>query len=144
MLRFRGDSGGRPKRPLGKDGQYGYGIHIGRGAEHVTIYGVTARKMWGDGFIVAGAKDVAFCSVIADRNRRQGLSVIEAAGHLSPLRTQRRSDPAYRGSAGTRGTQRGSRWKSAISASSLLRSSAEPNPRGIVRVDWASGSRDQD
>jgi len=34
--------------------------------------------MWGDGFYVDGAKDIAFCSVAAAHNRRQGLSIIEA------------------------------------------------------------------
>ena len=33
--------------------------------------------MWGDGFYVQSAKNVTFCSVVADHNRRQGLSVIE-------------------------------------------------------------------
>jgi len=64
----------------GKSGAWGMGIHINRGASHVTISGTTAKKMWGDGFYVQGAKDVKFCSVIADNNRRQGLSIIDAEG----------------------------------------------------------------
>ena len=64
----------------GKSGTWGMGILINRGASHITISGLIAKKMWGDGFYVLGAKDVKFCSVIADNNRRQGLSVIDAEG----------------------------------------------------------------
>jgi pectate lyase-like protein len=66
----------------GKAGAWGMGIHINRGARHVTISELTSKKMWGDGFYVQGAKDVRFCSVIADNNRRQGLSIIDAEGLL--------------------------------------------------------------
>jgi len=63
----------------GKDG-WGMGIKIGQDADHVTIAGVTAKKMWGDGFYVSSASDITFCGVIADANRRQGLSIIAADG----------------------------------------------------------------
>ena len=66
----------------GKDGEAGMGIRISHGAKRITVSGVTARKMWGDGFYVEGAKDTKFCDVIADNNRRQGLSIIEASGVL--------------------------------------------------------------
>jgi hypothetical protein len=66
----------------GKGGEWGMGIHIGRGAHNITISGLIARDMWGDGFYVRGARGVRFCAVIADRNRRQGLSIIEADGVL--------------------------------------------------------------
>jgi hypothetical protein len=56
----------------------GQGIRIDGGAEHITISGVTAKEMWGDGFYVDSATNVKFCSVTADDNRRQGLSIIEA------------------------------------------------------------------
>ena len=61
-----------------KKGEWGMGIFIGRDAEHVTIVGVTARDMWGDGLYVSGATDIALCSVVATHNRRQGLSIIAA------------------------------------------------------------------
>ena len=61
-----------------KGGEWGMGIRIGPNVARVTIAGVTAKEMWGDGFYVEGATDVAFCSVIATHNRRQGLSIIEA------------------------------------------------------------------
>ena len=61
-----------------KAGEWGMGITIGPEARRVTIAGVTAKDMWGDGFYVGGAIDVAFCSVVADHNRRQGLSIVKA------------------------------------------------------------------
>ena len=64
----------------GKGGEWGMGINIEHEAEHITIAGVTAKKMWGDGFYVRSASDITFCGVIADANRRQGLSIISADG----------------------------------------------------------------
>jgi polygalacturonase len=61
----------------GKKGEWGMGISIGPNAQRVTVVGVTAKDMWGDGFYVIRATDVAFCSVVADHNRRQGLSIID-------------------------------------------------------------------
>ena len=71
---------GERDRHQGKIGEAGMGIRIDRGADTVTISGVTARKMWGDGFYVQDAKDVRFCGVVADGNRRQGLSIVDADG----------------------------------------------------------------
>ena len=62
----------------GKAGEWGMGIRIGPEVKRVAIVGVTAKEMWGDGFYVEGATDVALCSVVATHNRRQGLSIIEA------------------------------------------------------------------
>jgi polygalacturonase len=64
----------------GTAGEWGMGIRIDGGSQRVTVSGVTAKLMWGDGFYVHGARDVRLCSVTADRNRRQGLSVIEVDG----------------------------------------------------------------
>lgn len=64
----------------GKSGQGGMGIRIRRGARNITVSGVTAKKMWGDGFLVEGAQNVTFCYVTADNNRRQGLSIIDVDG----------------------------------------------------------------
>jgi hypothetical protein len=61
----------------GTEGEWGLGMIIAQGSKNVTVSGVTSRNMWGDGFIIAAAQNVTFCSVIADHNRRQGLSVIE-------------------------------------------------------------------
>jgi pectate lyase-like protein len=62
----------------GKSGEWGYGLHISKGAKHVTVSNLVSEKMWGDGFYVQDAEDVRFCGVTADANRRQGLSIIEA------------------------------------------------------------------
>jgi hypothetical protein len=62
----------------GKAGEWGMGIRIGPEVRRVAIVGVTAKEMWGDGFYVEGATDVALCSVVATHNRRQGLSIVEA------------------------------------------------------------------
>ena len=48
--------------------------------KRLTISGVTAAKMWGDGFYIQGANDVKLCYVNADNNRRQGLSIIQVNG----------------------------------------------------------------
>lgn len=73
---------GDREQHAGKSGEWGMGIRIGPRAEHITVSGVTAKEMWGDGFYVEGARNVTFCSVTADHNRRQGLSVIEVDGLL--------------------------------------------------------------
>jgi hypothetical protein len=49
--------------------------------------------MWGDGFYVQDASDVSFCSVIADGNRRQGLSIIAAARVELDLQEHARDRP---------------------------------------------------
>jgi len=71
---------GEREEHKGKSGAWGFGIRIGGDASHITISGLTAKKMWGDGFYIQGATDVKLCSVLADNNRRQGLSVIDAEG----------------------------------------------------------------
>jgi Pectate lyase superfamily protein len=79
----------------GETGQWGVGINVFRGSRHVTVSGVTAKNMWGDGFYVDGAKDVTFCSVVADNNRRQGLSIISAKRLLV-------TDSVFKNTHGTR------------------------------------------
>ncbi len=66
----------------GTAGEYGMGIWIGPSAARITVSGMTSKNMWGDGFFVEGVRNVTFCSVTADHNRRQGLSVTEADGLL--------------------------------------------------------------
>jgi polygalacturonase len=65
---------------VGTTGEWGMGVRIDGGAKRITLSGVTARHMWGDGFYVHGANGVLLCSVTADHNRRQGLSVIAVDG----------------------------------------------------------------
>jgi hypothetical protein len=71
---------GDRKEHLGTKGEWGMGIRIGPEAENVTVSATTARKMWGDGIYVSGATTVKICGFTADRNRRQGMSIIEADG----------------------------------------------------------------
>jgi polygalacturonase len=66
----------------GESGERGFGIRIDKHASHIVVSGLLAKNMWGDGFYVEGASDVSFCSVTADGNRRQGVSVIAADGLL--------------------------------------------------------------
>ena len=62
----------------GLEGEWGMGVYV-RDATNLVIEGVTARDAWGDGFYVTGqSRNVKFCSVTADNNRRQGLSIISA------------------------------------------------------------------
>ncbi len=59
------------------DGQWGYGICI-QGSSNIYIEGVQSREMWGDGFNVgidAQNTNLNFYNVVADDNRRQGMSV---------------------------------------------------------------------
>jgi hypothetical protein len=56
----------------GTSGEYGMGIRIEQGAQHITISGVTAKNMWGDGFFVEAVKDVTLCSVVADHKNTRG------------------------------------------------------------------------
>jgi parallel beta-helix repeat protein len=60
----------------GTSGEYGNGISI-TNSQHVVIQGVTASECWGDGFYVTGnaSSDVTLCGVVADHNRRQGLTI---------------------------------------------------------------------
>ncbi|MEB0014189.1 right-handed parallel beta-helix repeat-containing protein [Glaciimonas sp. Gout2] len=65
---------------LGAVGEWGMGITL-RGVTNVTINGTIVKSAWGDGFYISGAsKNVKFCSVIADNNRRQGMSIISVDG----------------------------------------------------------------
>lgn len=67
---------GDRKEHKGKKGEWGMGLWIGRGSKNVTVAGMTAKDMWGDGFLVNDAANVALCGVGAIHNRRQGLSII--------------------------------------------------------------------
>jgi parallel beta-helix repeat protein len=59
----------------GTSGEWGMGLSI-VGSTYITAEGVTAKECWGDGFYVSGASaHITLCNVVADHNRRQGLSV---------------------------------------------------------------------
>lgn len=61
----------------GRGGEWGMGIFILEGSKRITISNVRAKNMWGDGFHVTDAEDVALCRIQAEGNRRQGLSIIK-------------------------------------------------------------------
>jgi parallel beta-helix repeat protein len=64
----------------GTTGEWGMGLCV-NAATNVVIQGVTARDCWGDGFYLSGANaGVTLCAVVADHNRRQGLSVVQGDG----------------------------------------------------------------
>ncbi len=63
----------------GSAGEWGYGISIGAGAHRFTAENVYAKYCWGDGFFIwEYPSDVSLVNCIADNNRRQGLSIIDA------------------------------------------------------------------
>lgn len=89
---------GDRSRHKGRGGEWGMGIFIGNNlAQRVMISDVRARNMWGDGFYVGNGDDIAFCSVVADNNRRQGMSIIAGNRILvtrSVFRDTRGTNPA--------------------------------------------------
>ncbi len=69
---------------LGTRGEWGMGIGI-QASENVVIDNVTVKKAWGDGFYVHAengvrTRQLTICRVVADGNRRQGLSFIDVDG----------------------------------------------------------------
>ena len=70
----------------GTTGEFGYGVQVRAGGHRATVNGTRITKCWGDGIIVgenadSGVNqpaDCLFLNVIADDNRRQGLSIISA------------------------------------------------------------------
>ncbi len=65
----------------GTTGEWGFGIRLSD-ANNVVVDGVRAADTWGDGFYVGSytnsedtSKNITFCSVVADHNRRQGMSI---------------------------------------------------------------------
>jgi len=66
-------------------GQWGYGIDIGN-SSYISILGVTATECWGDGFLIGEGpgpcSNITLDGVVADDNRRQGISITWADGVL--------------------------------------------------------------
>ncbi len=63
-------------------GESGIGLYIAS-SQCITVDGVTARECWGDGFYVEGSRgsrNILLANVIADHNRRQGLSIVRVDG----------------------------------------------------------------
>jgi parallel beta-helix repeat protein len=60
----------------GSQGEWGMGLEI-HNASQIVVQEVQARDCWGDGFYVSGtSRGITFCRVVADRNRRQGMSIV--------------------------------------------------------------------
>ncbi len=58
----------------------GVGIEVAR-SRHVVIQGVTSKDCWEDGFYISeNSQNVTLCDVVADGNRRQGLSITSVDG----------------------------------------------------------------
>ena len=66
----------------GTTGEWGMGIYVGTSSTNITIQNLTVKECWGDGLYVAGSgcSNVTISDVVADHNRRQGLSVIWVNG----------------------------------------------------------------
>jgi len=61
----------------GSGGEWGMGVQIDS-STNVVVERVTARDTWGDGFYISGEstnKNITICTVTADNNRRQGISI---------------------------------------------------------------------
>ena len=66
----------------GASGEWGMGISLAA-ATNIIIKNVVSKDNWGDGFYIGGnSKNVQFCSVVADGNRRQGMSIISGENIL--------------------------------------------------------------
>jgi len=64
----------------GTGGEHGMCISI-RGGSNVYVEGTQVRECWGDGiYATGGATNVNIYSVVADDNRRQGMSIINVKG----------------------------------------------------------------
>lgn len=75
-----GTIAGERDQHSGSGGEWGMGITVD-GASGTVIEGVTVRDMWGDGIYLSGqSTNTTLCSVVADNNRRQGMSIIGADG----------------------------------------------------------------
>ena len=65
---------------LGQTGEWGNGIEI-RNSKKIVIEHVTVKNCWGDGFYISdSSENLTLTNVIADGNRRQGLSITSATG----------------------------------------------------------------
>lgn len=85
---------GERDKHFGKSGEWGMGITL-LTATNIVIDGVTVKNSWGDGFYIGDfSKNVVFCSVIADNNRRQGMSIVSVDGMVV-------RDSIFKNTAGT-------------------------------------------
>ena len=86
---------------LSTGGEHGMGVSI-FGGSNIVVTGTTAKDMWGDGFYIGTGtsvpKNIQLIDVVADNNRRQGISLISGS-NVSILRPKlmntNGADPSY-------------------------------------------------
>ncbi len=72
--------GNRSNNTITDTDENGMGIQAAN-SQHVVVDSVTSRDCWCDGFYVSdGSQDVTLCSVMADHNRRNGMSIVNVDG----------------------------------------------------------------
>jgi hypothetical protein len=63
----------------GSTGEWGHGIVLAGGSDRSKVQDTYVAKCWGDGYLIwEDPADVSLVNCIADDNRRQGLSIIDA------------------------------------------------------------------
>lgn len=77
---YGGQLQGERETHLGLDGEWGMGVEV-LGSQRVQIGNVIARGFWGDGFYFGGSVNrwIEVCGVVADGNRRNGMSIVSAS-----------------------------------------------------------------
>lgn len=58
----------------GTTGEWGMGLKVVN-SQQVFVERVLAQDCWGDGFYVGTSSNITLCNVVADHNRRQGLTI---------------------------------------------------------------------
>jgi hypothetical protein len=85
------------KNASGISGRWGFGIRIELGSKNVAVRNTIIDNFWMDGIIVTdNANGVELDHVVCDRNRRQGVSVIDVDGfrlHHSQLSNSGGTEP---------------------------------------------------
>jgi hypothetical protein len=61
---------------LGQGGEWGMGIGVHAGAVGTVLQSTRIQDCWGDGIYVNGGNWITLDKVVADNNRRQGLSIV--------------------------------------------------------------------
>ena len=78
---FGGTLLGERDTHIGTTGEWGMNLDL-RDSNSVEVVGLTSKNAWGDGIYVGGKSNsnVSFCGIVADGNRRNGMSIITADG----------------------------------------------------------------
>jgi parallel beta-helix repeat protein len=90
--------------PVFDQHEWGMGLSI-LGSSNVTVDGLTASECTGDGFYISDASgarintDIKLCNVVADHNRRTGMSATQVSGMLvtDSVFSNTRGTPLQRG-----------------------------------------------